>query len=224
MRIINRSLGSFEDVLVLIKELIEPLTLLTLDEINYVYTKTPTGVTVEAKEDNEHAISTTQDLTYTQQDLSVYEGYVKLTTLETVDLTAIEADLREWLNLGDEVIIEADGEKIGYNGVAYFFKLRSADTWRYKGTCRVAYIKLPFDLSLMKSGEYFVTVPQLRDLLREQQTLPNFIQGLTKDWEDKIDNDVLNNLECEDRISLTTGKVVSSRLGSLGFPVRLIKP
>ena len=66
------------------------------------------------------------------------------------ELTAIEADLREWLNLGDEVIIEADGEKIGYNGVAYFFKLRSADTWRYKGTCRVAYIKLPFDLSLMK--------------------------------------------------------------------------
>ena len=65
MRIVNRSLGSFEDVLVLIKELIEPLTLLTLDEINYVYTKTPTGVTVEAKEDNEYAISTTQDLAYT---------------------------------------------------------------------------------------------------------------------------------------------------------------
>lgn len=224
MRIVNRSLGSFEDVLVLIKELIEPLTLLTLDEINYVYTKTPTGVTVEAKEDNEYAISTTQNLAYTQQDLSVYEGYVKLTTLETVDLTAIEADLREWLNLGDEVIIEADGEKIGYNGVAYFFKLRSADTWRYKGTCRVAYIKLPFDLSLMKSGEYFVSVPQLRDLLREQQTLPNFIQGLTKDWGDKIVSDVLTSLEAQSRVSLTTGKVITSSLGSLDLPVRTIKP
>ncbi len=186
MRIVNRSLGSFEDVLVLIKELIEPLTLLTLDEINYVYTKTPTGVTVEAKEDNEHAISTTQNLAYTQQDLSVYEGYVKLTTLETVDLTAIEADLREWLNLGDEIVIEADGEKIGYNGVAYFFKLRSADTWRYKGTCRVAYIKLPFDLSLLKGGGYFVSIPQLKDLMREQQTLPNFIQSYPKEWYDKF--------------------------------------
>ena len=76
----------------------------------------------------------------------------------------------------------------------------------------------------MKSGEYFVSVPQLRDLLREQQTLPNFIQGLTKDWGDKIVSDVLTSLEAQSRVSLTTGKVITSSLGSLDLPVRTIKP
>lgn len=222
---INRNLGDFDNVLALLQAFIGPLTLLELDKTNYIYVSKPTGVVVEAIESNDKAFDKTETLTYTKQSLAVYEGYTLLTTLEEITVSTATPLIKDWLNLHDDVLIESTGIIYGYNGAVFNFKLSAAiDSWCYEGSVTVSLIRPYYDLTYLKDGEEFVWVPQMKDLLANRSDLPNFIQGLNKDWGDKIVSDELVALEAQSRISLTTGKVVTSSLGSVDWPVRTIKP